>query len=1035
MNLVLLGIAALLFLLGILNEFGDAFANADDLPDDAADAHSQSANAQSSGAASQSQCSDGSCRKPHSARRGPVMRLFHTFKHYLVNTSNPLLQMLFSLIVHGGFGVYFVQGYQFLPAHSFHRYSSPVVFGACLVSFFAASFTAPGKVTRPALAARAVAVLDLELKQSGKVTTCADNSAAAPPPPLLSDASFDGALSHPGLLCAPCGGLPRPPGSKHCHLCAHCVPSFDHHCVWINACVGARNRRFFLAFLFTHALLTTYGSYVMECVFREIYAHHGLATATYAHPTTGAATPLTAWTVTRFFAQAYPALWALCILIHVMGVVVALFAGFHGYLLLTGRTTHGDIVAHRAEQWGKAEAVRRDDAAAVVAAAADAAMDDASGGSEGNSKQSKSQSESEVKQIDASKRAAAEADLKAIANDVEWMGGVVGKLVESLAAAQAEAKAKAKLARSESQSRSKGADAETETASVSVANDDSDNNDDDGDDGADVDTGDAAGAPAASDSVVRDRRPTAKSNVKATAATKAKTKADKSVSTPYATAVSTEEGKNGCAVPGWSASPWPLAQSPAALSKYPLAVALIEKLARAPMDIAAARPRSRPLTMGGATVKPAVAATVSLAEAAAAGCVPGAAELSPLPASPTVVPTVSPVPTVTAIGANTKLQIGTESALCTQTESALFAGADWPTLLQQPSIAFLTHLLPTVVAADLDSAPAVPAESATTDESAAAQTGIPIAVYSRLLLASSAAAVATLAGTPVKPELDLDVLSLPIANNNSNSSSRGKGEDVSVNNKIKALLCTVPVSVNTHASMHGSSGTSDPTGTTCTTGALSARATALVIAACNLDWSILYDNDDVDCDGSQNKNAEEDCMSPENQLRAAAAFAVAAAAELLWGEQAWARYTQSCSNSNSKSVESKSAEGETETDAEAANEAEAETAATVVVAGVTVSTAAAAVAARARQCLSYPFSVVPAAACARAARDPALAPAAAARRWPQSVLPVLLRPWDYWAEAVGCAGRALGHPGDEGVVANVRRGWGGGALAELWPEF
>eukprot|EP00667_Euglena_gracilis_P017541 EG_transcript_18493 len=43
--------------------------------------------------------------------------------------------------------------------------------------------------------------------------------------------------------------LPKPPRAHHCHMCGTCILKMDHHCPWINACVGHFNHRYFILFV------------------------------------------------------------------------------------------------------------------------------------------------------------------------------------------------------------------------------------------------------------------------------------------------------------------------------------------------------------------------------------------------------------------------------------------------------------------------------------------------------------------------------------------------------------------------------------------------------------------------------------------------------------------------------------------------------------------------------------------------------------------------------------------------------------------
>lgn len=71
-----------------------------------------------------------------------------------------------------------------------------------------------------------------------------------------------------GTECITCH-VPRPSRSKHCRLCGHCVRRFDHHCPWINNDVAENTYRWFLIFIFFHAVSCMWASWDICAIMKD----------------------------------------------------------------------------------------------------------------------------------------------------------------------------------------------------------------------------------------------------------------------------------------------------------------------------------------------------------------------------------------------------------------------------------------------------------------------------------------------------------------------------------------------------------------------------------------------------------------------------------------------------------------------------------------------------------------------------------------------------------------------------------------------
>lgn len=78
-------------------------------------------------------------------------------------------------------------------------------------------------------------------------------------------------------ICTRCESY-RPPRAHHCRICRRCVRKMDHHCPWVNNCVGEFNQKYFLQFLLYVGLSSVYalGLIVTAWVYHD---EHGITGA------------------------------------------------------------------------------------------------------------------------------------------------------------------------------------------------------------------------------------------------------------------------------------------------------------------------------------------------------------------------------------------------------------------------------------------------------------------------------------------------------------------------------------------------------------------------------------------------------------------------------------------------------------------------------------------------------------------------------------------------------------------------------------
>jgi hypothetical protein len=135
-------------------------------------------------------------------------------------------------------------------------------------------------------------------------------------------------------MCGICNA-PKPPRTHHCSTCQRCFLKMDHHCVWLDNCVGYGNYKFFFCLLFWATFMCgfIFGATLEVLIQQLVYDQlEGVSVV---------------WLI-------------MTILSFALGLSTLMLLGYHSYLISRGMTTieHMEITEER-EDFKRRERIRR----------------------------------------------------------------------------------------------------------------------------------------------------------------------------------------------------------------------------------------------------------------------------------------------------------------------------------------------------------------------------------------------------------------------------------------------------------------------------------------------------------------------------------------------------------------------------------------------------------------------------------------------------------------------------------------------------
>ncbi|RHZ48834.1 hypothetical protein Glove_541g22 [Diversispora epigaea] len=243
-----------------------------------------------------------------------VSRMIDGIYSYCMEQKNPVLPLVFLTLMTGSVYTFFVAGWHYVPGpyvSKIHIYIIPLIIAFTYLSFIIACYSDPGRIAKEnVVKACKMFEYDFLIFEPRKCRTCL---------------------------------FPKPARSKHCSLCKMCVAKSDHHCAWINNCVGLKNYRYFILFLYSIMQICFYGTYIILCIFCGIAKNMNLSSALVKNPKTGVKSKVSYHQMALLLIHHESFLGILGIFIVLVGIVISVFLGYQFYLIFSGFTSNESL--------------------------------------------------------------------------------------------------------------------------------------------------------------------------------------------------------------------------------------------------------------------------------------------------------------------------------------------------------------------------------------------------------------------------------------------------------------------------------------------------------------------------------------------------------------------------------------------------------------------------------------------------------------------------------------------------------------------